>query len=235
MTTRPVGAFNQRIAARTDVNIPVNHLPAVVLSATIWAYWTYVGAMAVRVRRRTRKLAGIVPSQRLEQLMWLVWVPLVAAWMTLPYLAATRTTAPWAPPAFAYAMPYVALRWLASGLGLVCLGLSIECWRRMGKNWRMAVTPEQKTDLVTTGLYKYVRHPIYAVSITLMLCTVAVAPTIPVLVMAAIHIVLMIVKARNEERFLAGVHGASYEEYCRRTGRFFPRLGSAAAASGKAR
>ena len=208
----------------------MNDLPAVALSATIWVYWTCVGVMSVRVRRRTRKLAGIVPSQPLEQVMWLIWVPLVAAWMTLPYLAATRTATPWAPPAFAHEMPYVALRWLGAGFGLVCLALSIECWRRMGKNWRMAVAPEQKTDLVTTGLYQYVRHPIYAVSILLMLCTVVVAPTVPVAVMAAVHIALMNVKARNEERFLVGAHGAAYDEYCRRTGRFLPRVGRTAAA-----
>ena len=63
-------------------------LPCIVMAATVWAYWACVGAMIVRVRRRTRKLSGIVPSQRLEQLMWIVWVPLVAAWMVLPYVAA---------------------------------------------------------------------------------------------------------------------------------------------------
>jgi hypothetical protein len=70
-------------------------LPCFVMAATVWAYWACVGAMIVRVRRRTRKLSGIVPSQRLEQLMWIVWVPLVAAWMLLPYVAAGSTSAPW--------------------------------------------------------------------------------------------------------------------------------------------
>jgi len=41
---------------------------------------------------------------------------------------------------------------------------------------------------------------------------------------------LMNVKARNEERFLVGAHGAAYDEYCRRTGRFLPRVGRTAAA-----
>jgi hypothetical protein len=36
-------------------------LPATVLAATIWTYWVCVGVMAVRVRRRTRKLSGVVP------------------------------------------------------------------------------------------------------------------------------------------------------------------------------
>jgi protein-S-isoprenylcysteine O-methyltransferase Ste14 len=198
-------------------------LPGIVLTATIWAYWACVGALAVRVRRRTRKLAGILPSQRIEQLMWLIWIPLVAAWMTLPYLAATRVGRPWGLPEFAQLGPYAALRWVGAAVGVACLVLSIECWLRMGASWRMAVTPDQKTELVTTGLYGRVRHPIYALSILLMLCTVSVVPTLPVAVMAVIHIVLMHVKARNEERFLTDMHGNVYVQYCRRTGRFFPR------------
>jgi len=199
-------------------------VPCIVLAATVWAYWTCVGIMIVRVRRLTRKLSGIVPSQRVEQLMWIVWVPLVAAWMSLPYIAAKSSAPPWGLPDFARAAPLTALRWAAAGVGVACLALSIECWLRMGKSWRMAVTPDQQTELVTTGLYGYVRHPIYALSILLMLCTVVVTPTAPVAAMAAIHIGLMIVKARNEERFLAVRHGAPYRRYLQRTGRFVPRL-----------
>jgi hypothetical protein len=62
-------------------------LPLIVLTATIWTYWFTVGAMVVRLRRKTRKLVGVVPEQRTEQMMWLVFVPLVAAWCALPFLA----------------------------------------------------------------------------------------------------------------------------------------------------
>jgi protein-S-isoprenylcysteine O-methyltransferase Ste14 len=199
-------------------------LPCISLAATVWVYWTCVGAMSIRVRRRTRKLSGIVPTQRVEQLMWVVWLPLVLAWMTLPYLAATHASAPWGLPDFARHAPMLAWRWAAAVLGLLCLLLSIECWLRMGKNWRMSITPDQKTELVTTGLYGRVRHPIYALSILLMLCTVVVVPTLPVAAMAAVHVGMMIVKAGNEERFLIGMHGAPYRRYLTQTGRFVPRL-----------
>jgi len=199
-------------------------LPCIALAATVWAYWACVGAMIVRTRRRTRKLSGIVPLQRIEQFMWIVWIPLVAAWMVLPYIAATSTSPLLGLPDFARQAHVTALRWAAVATGFACLGLSIDCWLRMGKNWRMAVTPDQQTDLVTTGLYGLVRHPIYALSILLMLCTVVVAPTVPVAVMALIHIMLMVAKARNEERFLCERHGDAYRRYLQRTGRFMPRL-----------
>lgn len=199
-------------------------MPGLLLAATIWIYWICVGAMAVRVRRRTRRMSGIVPTQRIEQLMWLVWIPLVGAWLMLPYLAATRGGAPWGLPEFARHAPYATLRWAAAAIGVACLALSIECWLRMGKNWRMAVAPDQSTELVTGGLYGYIRHPIYALSIALMICTIVVVPTVPVLVVAAIHISLMLAKAGNEERFLEQRFGNTYRDYCSRTGRFLPRM-----------
>jgi protein-S-isoprenylcysteine O-methyltransferase Ste14 len=199
-------------------------LPAAILTATIWGYWLCVGAMIVRVRRKTRKAPGVVPQQGLERVMWLVWVPLVVAWMALPYLGATRSAAPWALPAFARDPSWLALRGVAAALGVASLAASIECWLRMGSRWRMAVVPGEKTELVTGGLYAYVRHPIYALSIALMLLSALVVPTVPMLAVAAVHVGLMVAKARNEEAFLLGVHGAGYERYRARTGRFLPRL-----------
>lgn len=200
-------------------------LPAAVLTATIWTYWFYVGVLIVRIRRKTRKLSGVVPKRRLEQAMWVVWVPLVCAWMALPYLAATSARSPWALPDFAREPGYLVLRCVAATVGVACLALTIECWTRMGKNWRMAVTPDQKTDLVTTGLYGYIRHPIYALSVLLMLCSAVIVPTMPMAVVAAVHMLLMVVKARYEERFLLAEKGDAYASYARRTGRFVPRFG----------
>jgi len=204
-------------------------LPAAVLTATIWAYWLCVGVMIVRIRRKTRKQAGVIPRQRLERLMWLVWVPLVAAWVTLPYLAATRSVPPWAVPDFARNPPWIALSWMAALIAIACLGLSIECWMRMGSRWRMAVVPGERTELVTSGLYAWIRHPIYALSVTLMAASAVILPTVPMLAVAAIHVSLMVIKARNEEAFLHGVHGEVYARYCAQTGRFFPRFTGRAA------
>ncbi|HTS20540.1 MAG TPA: isoprenylcysteine carboxylmethyltransferase family protein [Casimicrobiaceae bacterium] len=198
--------------------------PGVLLVATIWAYWIGVGMMIVRVHRKTRKLGGLVPEQRLERAMWLVWVPLVAAWLTLPYLALVRSHAPLALPAFAQLAPYAGLRWIAAGCALGSLLLTSLCWSRMGTGWRMGVSSTGREQLITDGMFRYVRHPIYALSMLLMTCTAIVLPTVPVMVMAAVHLALLHLKARNEERHLLGLHGEAYRSYLARTGRFFPWL-----------
>ena len=202
----------------------MQNLPLVVLVVTVCAYWFGVGVMIMRIRRKTRKVVGLVPEQRLERLMWLVWVPLVWAWIVVPWATLDGSDAVPALPAFAVREPaYVALRWIAAILAVIALAATIKCWLRMGSAWRMDIELNGKTELIVDGPFARVRHPIYAFSILLMLCSAAIVPTTPMLLIAAAHVVLMNVKARNEERHLLQVHGDAYAQYLRRTGRFVPR------------
>ena len=201
--------------------------PGSILTVTIWLYWAGVGVMVFRVRKRTHKATGLVPKERLERLMWMIWVPLVMAWIVLPYLAMTQSHPLLALPRPTLVYPaFSTLRWIASALAVFCLLLTISCWVRMGYNWRMAVVPDERTEPVTHGLYARIRHPIYTLSMLLMLCSVLIVPTIPMIAVAALHIPLMILKTRNEERFLLKLYGENYLKYCQRTGRFVPRLNS---------
>lgn len=204
-------------------------LPLAVLIATIWTYWIAVGAMIVRLRRRlrrTQRRARLVPEQRIERLMGLVWIPIVAAWIVLPYLAATHASGAFSLPGFARASaPYEGARWAAAIVAVLCLAATAKCWARMGKDWRMDVSADAPTELITDGLFRHIRHPIYAFSILLMICTAVVVPTPPMALVAAVHVALMNLKARNEERHLMATQGEAYARYVARTGRFFPRRG----------
>ena len=202
-------------------------VPLAVLTATLVAYWIGVGAMIVRVRRALRRSARTDAGQSFERfnLMWVVWVALVAAWIGIPWATLGGSTKVPALPAFATSAPaYAALRWIAAIVAIASLAATIRCWRRMGSNWRMDVGVATRAPLITDGLYAHIRHPIYAFSILLMLCTAAIVPTVPMLAVAAIHIVMMNAKARGEEQHLRAVHGDAYARYARTAGRFFPRL-----------
>ncbi|MCC6608280.1 MAG: isoprenylcysteine carboxylmethyltransferase family protein [Burkholderiales bacterium] len=202
-------------------------IPGIVLAATVSTYWLGVGVMIHRVRRQARTREVVVPEDRFERHMWVLWVPLIVAWNVLPYLALARSHPLLAVPEFARGdSAYAAVRWLAAGCGVACLALTIDCWARMGSNWRMGVSLDRKTDLVTQGLFAHVRHPIYALSILLMLCSVAIVATLPMLAVGAVHVGLMNVKARNEERHLVRTHGDAYRAYLASTGRFVPRPGA---------
>ena len=218
--------FSAIAACRQNSSNAMQDVPLAVLTATICGYWIGVGAMVVRVRREARRSPGPAGEQHFEgfSFMWLVWVPLVAGWICVPWATLARSSKVPALPDFATSEPvYVALRWIAAIVAVTSLGATIKCWRRMGSNWRMDVGVETKAPLITDSLFAYVRHPIYAFSILLMLCTVAIVPTLPMFVIAAVHMVLMNLKARNEERHLLAVHGDAYARYLRASGRFLPR------------
>lgn len=210
----------------------IHHAVSAVVSVNALIYWACVCAMAVRVRRKAHKSGRaahvLVPAQRSEQIMWLIWIPLVVAWIALPGVAAGRPIGEsWslALPSFVENYGALALRVVAALVAVGCLLGSIRCWGHMGEHWRMAVDPNQRGPLLTDGPFGAVRHPIYALSILMMTCSLIAVPTPLMALVAAIHVALMNLKARNEERFLRERHGQAFVDYCGRTRRFIPRFG----------
>jgi protein-S-isoprenylcysteine O-methyltransferase Ste14 len=198
-------------------------VPLLIVALTIAVYWLRVGALVVRARRKQHHDVGVIPERASERALWLLLVPLIACWCALPWLAVTHDRGAFAVPAFARgAGAYEALRWVAALGALACLAATIQCWRRMGRDWRMDIS-DRNTSLITDGLFAKVRHPIYALQIALVAATAIVLPSPAMLGVAALHVILMNVKARSEEAHLARMHGDAYRRYTERTGRFVPR------------
>jgi len=200
-------------------------IPLLILALAVSGYWVGVARMVIRVRHKTRHGVGLVPEQARERLMWLVWVPLVVAWIALPWIALNRTEALWTVPA-TIGPAFAALRGCAAAVALGCLVLTWRCYARMGEHWRMDVAVDAKSVLITDGPFLRVRHPIYAYQALLMVCSAVVLPVVPMIVLAVIHLALVNAKARNEERHLLTTHGEAYARYVARTGRFVPRFGA---------
>jgi len=203
-------------------------LPAFVLGWTICTYWFCVAVKIIRVRRDARAVKRVlIPAHRLEQYLWIVWIPLLAGWMLTPFLSYLPIGDSWEliePIAAAGSPAYSVFRYVAAGLGVVCLGLSIVCWHHMGRHWRMSIDPAQEGALFVDGPFAYVRHPIYSLSILLMLCSMAIVPCALMFLLGATHVALMQIKARHEEQFLRTKYGRAYDDYCARTGRFIPSM-----------
>jgi protein-S-isoprenylcysteine O-methyltransferase Ste14 len=94
---------------------------------------------------------------------------------------------------------------------------------QMGKSWRFGIA--SGTSLVTTGLYRWVRNPIYAGVQLTLLGVVMVSPSLWGVAMVAGVSVLFGMQARAEERHLRELHGAEYVAWASRVGRFVPGVG----------
>ena len=201
--------------------MPPTDWPLAILATTICVYWATVLLLVAYKRARFGQSAGLWPRRAKERRLWLIIGPVVLAWITLPLIA-------WLAPsswnrALLQSSLYEPLRWLAAGLAIAFYLRTFACWIQMGRSWSMAIVPGQKTALVTSGIYGWVRHPIYALSLGLMTCSVLVLPSWPMLVLMTFHFIGFSRKAQYEETYLTKEFGPEYEAYCRRVGRFLPR------------
>lgn len=110
------------------------------------------------------------------------------------------------------------------GLAIFLLGLALAIWARvyLGRNWGMPMS-EKKEDpeLVTTGPYRRVRHPIYS-GILLGLIGTAIAVGVYWFIGVALIGAYFAYSAIMEERLLASEFPDSYPEYQRTSKRLVP-------------
>ena len=114
--------------------------------------------------------------------------------------------------------------WLQGiGLAVFALGLALAIWARvyLGRNWGMPMSQKADPELVTTGPYRSIRHPIYS-GIILALIGSAIAVSLYWLVAAALIGAYFTYSAVTEERFMASRFPESYPEYKRSTKMLIP-------------
>lgn len=114
------------------------------------------------------------------------------------------------------------------GIALVAVGIvaTLIAQLQMGASWRIAVDETERTGLVTCGAFQVIRNPIFTAVMTALLGLMLMVPNIiAVLGFAAAVIGIQIQVRLVEERYLHRLHGAIYDHYAARVGRFLPGVG----------
>jgi protein-S-isoprenylcysteine O-methyltransferase Ste14 len=188
--------------------------PALLIAIIVGAYWSRVLRLVYKSYRTSRHNAGFWPREKLGRALRFVWFPAIGLWFVIPLIVAFRGAR--------FLWSVAAIEWLGAAVAIFAFGFTLLCWRRMGKSWRMGITPGERTQLIFTGPYVYVRHPIYALSSLLMIASILAVPTIAMIVIGVVHLFFLQWEARREEQYLVRTHGGDYEQYIRRVGRFVP-------------
>ena len=112
---------------------------------------------------------------------------------------------------------------LGFGLAIFVLGLALAVWARvyLGRNWGMPMSQRAHHELVTTGPYGRVRHPIYSGVILGMVGT-AIAVSLTWLNAVAIFGAYFLFSAVIEERTMAKLFPADFPPYKRATKMLIP-------------
>jgi len=114
--------------------------------------------------------------------------------------------------------------WLqAVGLVVFLSGLALAIWARryLGRNWGMPMTEKVDPELVTSGPYGRVRHPIYSGIILAMIGTAIAVSWYCVLAVILLG-AYFVYSAVNEERYMAGLFPDTYPSYKRSTKMLVP-------------
>jgi protein-S-isoprenylcysteine O-methyltransferase Ste14 len=195
--------------------------PGIVIGLLVGAYWARVLKLVFKARRETGRSANFLPPEPVGRAIRIVWYPLTLLWILVPLLvgfgAAGRL------PGLQFLYHNTPLSWLAVLVAVAAFLATLVCWKRMGKSWRMGIDPAEKTRLIVTGPYAYVRHPIYAFQCVLVVASFIAVPTWLMLAVAVLVVAFLQWEARREERYLTSVHGDDYATYLSRVGRFVPR------------
>jgi protein-S-isoprenylcysteine O-methyltransferase Ste14 len=113
----------------------------------------------------------------------------------------------------------------AAGVILLLTGLGLAVWARiyLGRNWGMPMTEKAEPELVTSGPYRFVRHPIYS-GLLLAILGTALATNIYWLIALGVMGIYFVYSARVEERLLTMSFPSAYPGYRAKTKLLVPFL-----------
>jgi len=109
-------------------------------------------------------------------------------------------------------------------LSIFIVGAVLGVWalthNRLG-NFHIQPKMRENAQLITTGIYKYIRHPMYLSVISMMLAFFISTPTIIESILFVGLIVVLVLKAKREESLWLN-HNEEYERYKEQTKLFIP-------------
>lgn len=112
------------------------------------------------------------------------------------------------------------------GAAVTIAGLLFAVWARhhLASNWSSSVTIKQGHELITTGPYAVVRHPIYTGILTGFLGTAVALSQVRGVIGFVLIFVVLWAKLRREEEWMRSQFGETYATYARQTAALVPYI-----------
>ena len=182
------------------------------LFAAMWlSYIAYWWAMSTNVKGTERSESAASRLARLVSMVCAVALLLLPS-VPLPFLNGRF-------------LPLGAVRFW-SGAALTAGGLIFSVWarRHLGKNWSQAVTVKEGHELITSGPYALVRHPIYTGLLLGFAGSAVARGEWRGLIAVALVFGVLWHKLRLEEKWMRAQFGEPYEAYARRVAALVPYI-----------
>ena len=115
-------------------------------------------------------------------------------------------------------------RWIGVGVGFICVFLIYWLFSSIGSGISPTVGTRKEHKLVTHGIYRWVRHPLYSVGTLPFLSFATMIDSWFIAAMAILAFILLAIRLPNEEAHLIEKFGDEYREYMKNTGAFLPKF-----------
>ncbi|MEL6812206.1 MAG: isoprenylcysteine carboxylmethyltransferase family protein [Bacteroidota bacterium] len=113
---------------------------------------------------------------------------------------------------------YVSILFLIIGVFIILLGIL-----NLNENLSPFPSPKRNANLISSGIYKYIRHPIYT-GILIAMTSYAVFVACPFKLTITLVLAIVFYFKSNLEEELLIERFEQYKDYIKSTGRFFPRI-----------
>jgi protein-S-isoprenylcysteine O-methyltransferase Ste14 len=164
----------------------------------VWAGYWFVSARGVKDNRRIESAASrashIIPLMIAAALLFRPALP--GGFLSERFVPNTQTT-------------------IFTGVAVVAFGLAFSIWARhtLGRNWSGVVTVKQDHELVRSGAYRFVRHPIYTGLLIAFIGMAIARGEWRGIVAVLIVFAALWRKLKVEERFMIETFGDAYLRY----------------------
>ena len=117
------------------------------------------------------------------------------------------------------------VRWLGVGIGIVCTIMIYWLFSSIGSGITPTSATRKQHTLVTSGPYRWVRHPLYTVGSSMFISFGMMADNWFIAALGVLAFIAMAIRTPKEEANLIEKFGDEYREYMKHTGRYLPKLG----------
>jgi len=117
------------------------------------------------------------------------------------------------------------IRWLGVGIGVLCIFGVYWLFSSIGSGITPTSATRKQHTLVTSGPYRWVRHPLYTVGSALFISFGMIADNWFLAALGILTFILMAIRTPKEEANLIEKFGDEYRVYMKTTGRFLPYFG----------
>jgi len=202
-----LGGFGRKAHVLPDLRHSQTFTPAMWISIALWLGFSIYWSIAAKDKAPTRSGESTLSRQ-----FHVIAVNVALLALVLPVPGLTQQILPASPEL------------QAAGLAIqaACIGLAIWARRCLGSNWSGEVRIANDHELVRSGPYAYLRHPIYTALVGMYIGTCLVSAQLHGPVALAIMVLAYSRKIRLEERALAEAFPSDHERYRETTWAWIP-------------